>query len=153
STLALLVACKTMDDLGDSRDHVKALTMPGFGTSAETKTNAHALMRALGVSVRECDIRGMCFDQMKALGHRPFGISLEGETVDSLTEKLRRLPPDKRDDLVFENTQARVRTSLLMNVGFVIGTGDLSELALGWCTYNADHMSMYNVNVSIPKTL
>ena len=90
---------------------------------------------------------------MKALGHAPFGIKLEGETVESLTAKLRNLSPDNRNDLVFENIQARVRTSLLMNAGFVIGTGDLSELALGWCTYNADHMSMYNPNVSIPKTL
>ena len=95
----------------------------------------------------------MCLDQMQALGHAPFGIPLDGETVESLTEKLRHLPPDNRNDLSFENVQARVRTSLLMNTGFVIGTGDLSELALGWCTYNADHMSMYNPNVSIPKTL
>jgi NAD+ synthase (glutamine-hydrolysing) len=153
STLALLVACKTMDDLGVPRDRVKGLTMPGFGTSKETKTNAHALMKLLGVSARECDIRQMCFDQWKALGHAPFGIKLEGETVESLGEKLRHLPPENRCDLVFENVQARVRTSLLMNAGFVIGTGDLSELALGWTTYNADHMSMYNPNVSIPKTL
>src|SRR5207253_2572705 len=94
STLALLVVCKTMDDLGDSRDHVKALTMPGFGTTGRTKGNAHALMKALGVSPRECDIRAMCFDQMKALGHRPFGVALENETVESLTEKLRHLPAD-----------------------------------------------------------
>jgi NAD+ synthase (glutamine-hydrolysing) len=149
----LLVVCKTMDDLGVSRDHVKALTMPGFGTTGRTKGNAHALMRALGVSVRECDIRQMCLDQMRAIGHAPFGIRLEDETVESLSDKLTRLTAENRHDLVFENTQARVRTSLLMNSGFVIGTGDLSELALGWCTYNADHMSMYNVNVSIPKTL
>jgi NAD+ synthase (glutamine-hydrolysing) len=73
--------------------------------------------------------------------------------VESLTGRLRQLPAEKRSDLIFENVQARVRTELLMNTGFVIGTGDVSELALGWCTYNADHMSMYNVNVSIPKTL
>lgn len=153
STLALLVACKTMDALGTPRDRIKALTMPGFGTTGRTKGNAHALMRALGVSGREADIRALCFEQMKALGHAPFGLALEGETAESLGEKLRHLPPDRRSDLVFENVQARVRTSLLMNAGFVIGTGDLSELALGWCTYNADHMSMYNPNVSIPKTL
>ena len=153
STLALLVVAKTMDDLGVPRDRVKALTMPGFGTTGRTKGNAHSLMKVLGVSVRECDIRQMCFDQMKALGHAPFGIKLEGESVESLNEKLRHLPADNRDDLVFENVQARVRTALLMNAGFVIGTGDVSELALGWCTYNADHMSMYNPNVSIPKTL
>jgi len=153
STLALLVVCKTMDDLGVSRDEVRALTMPGFGTSDKTKGNAHALMRMLGVLVRECDIRQPCFEEMKLLGHSPFGIKLEAETVSSLSEKLKHLAADNRNDLVFENTQARMRTSLLMNSGFVIGTGDLSELALGWCTYNADHMSMYNVNVSIPKTL
>lgn len=153
STLALLVVCKTLDDLGVPRDRLRALTMPGFGTSCETRTNALALMRHLGVTARECDIRAMCFEQMKALGHAPFGIKLEHETVESLSEKLLYLHPENRDDLVFENVQARVRTSLLMNSGFTIGTGDLSELALGWCTYNADHMSMYNPNVSIPKTL
>lgn len=153
STLALLVLCKTLDDLCVSRDHVRALTMPGFGTTGRTLGNARRLARALNVSLREIDIRQMCLDQMRAIGHAPFGIPLEGEAVESLSEKLRRLPPERRDDLTFENTQARVRTSLLMNSGFVIGTGDLSELALGWCTYNADHMSMYNPNVSIPKTL
>jgi NAD+ synthase (glutamine-hydrolysing) len=153
STLALIVTCKTMDALGVPRDRVRALTMPGFGTTGRTKTNAHALMKALGVSAREADIRQMCLDQMRALGHSPFGLPLEGESVEALSEKLRHLPADRRHDLVFENVQARVRTSLLMNSGFVIGTGDLSELALGWATYNADHMSMYNPNVSIPKTL
>jgi len=153
STLALLVVCKTMDALGAPRDRVKAMTMPGFGTSARTKTNADALMGALGVGRREVDIRAMCLEQMRALGHAPFGIPLAGETVESLGEKLRHLPPDRRSDLVFENVQARLRTTLLMNAGFVVGTGDLSELALGWCTYNADHMSMYNPNVSVPKTL
>ena len=82
STLALLVATKTMDDLGVPRDRVKAFTMPGFGTTSRTKGNAHALMKALGVSVRECDIRQTCFDQMKRRPP-PFGIKLEGETVDS----------------------------------------------------------------------
>jgi len=153
STLALLVLCKTLDALCVTRDRVRALTMPGFGTTSKTRGNAHALARALNVSLREIDIRGMCLDQMRAIGHAPFGIRLEGETVDSLSEKLRKLAPENCNDLTFENVQARVRTSLLMNTGFVIGTGDLSELALGWCTYNADHMSMYNPNVSIPKTL
>ena len=153
STLALLVLCKTLDEWHISRDHVRALTMPGFGTSRETRENAHRLARALNVSLREADIRQMCVDQMRAIGHSPFGIRLEGETLESLTGKLQAVPAEKRHDLVFENVQARVRTSLLMNAGFVIGTGDLSELALGWCTYNADHMSMYNPNVSIPKTL
>jgi NAD+ synthase (glutamine-hydrolysing) len=153
STLALLVVCKTLDALCVSRDLVRALTMPGFGTTSRTRENAHKLARALNVTLREADIREMCFDQMRAIGHSPFGIRLEGETVESLIEKLHKVPPEKRHDLVFENVQARVRTSLLMNAGFVIGTGDLSELALGWCTYNADHMSMYNPNVSIPKTL
>jgi len=153
STLALLVACKTFDALGRPRSGIHALTMPGFGTTPRTLTNARALMAALGVSVREADIRGLCLEQMRALGHAPFGLPLEGETVETLGVKLGHLPADRRSDLVFENVQARVRTSLLMNAGFVVGTGDLSELALGWCTYNADHMSMYNPNVSVPKTL
>ncbi|MFO0798000.1 MAG: NAD(+) synthase [Gemmataceae bacterium] len=153
STLALLVACKTFDALGRPRGGIRALTMPGFGTTGRTLANARALMAALGVGVREADIRGLCLEQMRALGHAPFGLPLVGETVETLGEKLRHLPADRRHDLVFENVQARVRTSLLMNAGFVVGTGDLSELALGWCTYNADHMSMYNPNVSVPKTL
>src|SRR5205085_5432425 len=82
-----------------------------------------------------------------------FGIPLDGVDVDGFTAKLRNIRPEHRVDLTFENVQARVRTSLLMNTAFVVGTGDLSELALGWCTYNADHMSMYNPNISVPKTL
>jgi NAD+ synthase (glutamine-hydrolysing) len=90
---------------------------------------------------------------MQVLGHRPFGIDLKDLTVEDLTHRLQRLSADQCHDLIFENVQARMRTSILMNSGFVIGTSDLSELALGWCTYNADHMSMYNPNTSIPKTL
>jgi NAD+ synthase (glutamine-hydrolysing) len=153
STLALLVLCKTLDALQVPRQRIQALTMPGFGTTARTLGNAKALMQALGVSYKQIDIRAMSLAEMKALGHAPFGLSLEGLDVEQLTEKLRSIPAEKRCDLVFENIQARMRTSLLMNTGFVVGTGDLSELALGWCTYNADHMSMYNPNVSIPKTL
>ncbi len=153
STLALLVVCKTFDLLGEPRAKIKALTMPGFGTTPQTLGNARTLMRKLDVSIREADIRAMCFEQMKALGHAPFGISLEGHTVETLTDVLGKVPAERRNDLTFENVQARIRTSLLMNTAFTIGTGDLSELALGWCTYNADHMSMYNPNVSIPKTL
>lgn len=153
STLALLVLCKTFDLLEIPRDKILAFTMPGFGTTSRTKGNAHSLMKSLGLTAKEVDIRPLCFEQMKALGHSPFGLPLDRETPESLGEKLRILPPERRNDLVFENVQARVRTSLLMNSAFTIGTGDLSELALGWCTYNADHMSMYNPNVSIPKTL
>jgi NAD+ synthase (glutamine-hydrolysing) len=153
STLALMVACKTFDQLGDSRARIRGFTMPGFGTTDRTKMNAHALMNALGVSIKEIDIRPMCFDEMVALGHAPFDLLLDQHTFESLTEAMRHLPSDRRSDLTFENIQARVRTNLLMNTAFVIGTGDLSELALGWCTYNADHMSMYNPNVSVPKTL
>jgi len=157
STLALLVVCKTFDLLGVPRSRIRALTMPGFGTSTRTRNNAAALMRHLGVAGREVDIRRLCLDEMHALQHEPFGIKLpaaqEPKAVEELTERLQHLPPEKCHDLVFENVQARMRTSILMNTGFVIGTGDLSELALGWCTYNGDHMSMYNPNVSIPKTL
>jgi NAD+ synthase (glutamine-hydrolysing) len=153
STLALLVACKTMDQLGVPRDRIRALTMPGFGTSDETLTNAHDLMRHLGVSAREVDIRPLCLEEWRDLKHLPFGIPLEGLTLAEFNRRLLDLGDDKLQDLVFENVQARVRTSLLMNSGFVIGTGDVSELALGWCTYNGDHISMYNPNSSIPKTL
>lgn len=153
STLALLVACKTMDVLGTPRQRIQALTMPGFGTSNRTRDNARALMRQLGVAAREVDIRSLCLEEMRVLGHRPFGIDLTGLTVEELTERLRRLPREQQHDLVFENVQARMRTSLLMNSGFVVGTGDVSEAALGWSTYNGDHMSMYNPNSSIPKTL
>ncbi len=153
STLALLVACKTMDALGAPRQRILAFTMPGFGTSNRTRDNARALMRQLGVSAREVDIRPLCLEEMRVLGHRPFGIDLTGLGVEELAERLRRLPPEECHDLVFENVQARMRISLLMNSGFVIGTGDLSEAALGWSTYNGDHMSMYNPNSSIPKTL
>jgi NAD+ synthase (glutamine-hydrolysing) len=132
---------------------VQAFTLPGFGTTVRTKTNAIALMRHLGVTAREVDIRPLCLAEMRALGHKPFGISLDGLDVDTLSAKLRHLTVEQRADLAFENIQARMRTSLLMNSGFVVGTGDVSELAVGWCTYNADHMSMYNVNVSVPKTL
>ncbi|MCI0740711.1 MAG: NAD(+) synthase [Gemmataceae bacterium] len=153
STLALLVACKTLDLLQWPRSRLLALTMPGFGTTKRTKNNAVALMRLLGVAMGEIDIRQLCLDEFLALGHKPFGIELAGLSLEDVTRRLQEIAPEKCHDLVFENVQARMRTSLLMNQGFVIGTGDLSELALGWCTYNADHMSMYNPNVSIPKTL
>ena len=153
STLALLVVCKTFDLLALPRGGIQALTMPGFGTTARTRQNAVDLMRHLGVTPTEIDIRSLCLEQMRALAHRPFGIALAGLSVEEFTKKLQQVPDEKRQDLSFENVQARMRTNLLMNRGFVIGTGDLSELALGWCTYNADHMSMYNPNVSIPKTL
>ena len=153
STLALLVACKTMDALGVPRDRIHGYTMPGFGTTRRTRANAVALMEHLGVSVHEVDIRELCLAEWKALGHKPFGIDLAGLTVEGLAARLQKLPTDACQDLVFENVQARMRMSILMNSGFVIGTGDVSELALGWTTYNGDHMSMYNPNVSIPKTL
>ncbi len=153
STLALLVACKTFDRIGESRKKIQCLTMPGFGTSSRTLHNARALMQQLGVGVREIDIRPLCFEEMRSLGYKPFGIEIEGLSAEAFAAKLQQVPAELCQDVGFENIQARMRTSLLMNSGFVIGTGDLSELALGWCTYNADHMSMYNPNVSIPKTL
>jgi NAD+ synthase (glutamine-hydrolysing) len=159
STLAVLVTCKTFDALRVPRDKIKAFTMPGFGTTSRTRDNARALMQQLGVTGAEVDIRPLCLEEMRALGHRPFGIDLAGLAVDGLTSRFRGLVREKKEareklhDLVFENVQARMRTSILMNSGFVVGTGDVSELALGWCTYNGDHMSMYNPNVSIPKTL
>ena len=140
STHALIVACNTMDKLGLPRTNILAYTMPGFATSDHTKSNAHALMQALGVTATELDIRPSCLQMLKDLGHPFHG----GEPVY---------------DITFENVQAGERTSHLFRLanfhnGIVLGTGDLSELALGWCTYGVgDHMSHYNVNASVPKTL
>ena len=152
STLALLVACKTLDGLGQSRERIHGLTMPGFGTTDRTRTNADALMEQLGIASDAIDIRQLCLDAFRGIGHEPFGLDPASLTVEEFSERLKDVPADA-GDLTFENVQARIRTFLLMSRGFVLGTGDMSELALGWCTYNADHMSMYNVNCSIPKTL
>jgi NAD+ synthase (glutamine-hydrolysing) len=153
STLAVLVAVKTCDMLGHDRGRICGLTMPGFGTTSKTLANARALMDHLGVASETIDIRDRVLQLFRDLGHKPLGIDCRGLDVAGLVECLGRVPREGRKDLVFENVQARVRTLLLMSRGFVIGTGDLSELALGWSTYNADHMSMYNPNCSIPKTL
>ena len=153
STLALLVAVLACDASGRDRKCIHGVTMPGFGTTEHTRTSAERLIEATGIT-RECiDIRDLCLDTFRAIGHRPLGISIDdATTVDGLQQALSKTPNDAAD-LTFENVQARVRTMLLMSRGFVLGTGDMSEQALGWSTYNADHMSMYNVNTSIPKTL
>ncbi|MBR1889168.1 MAG: NAD(+) synthase [Alloprevotella sp.] len=135
STLALLVAVKAFDLLGLDRRGIVGITMPGFGTTSRTHDNAVTLMKELGITRREIDITAACEQHFKDIDHD--------------TSKL---------DTTFENGQARERTQILMDVanqigGFVVGTGDLSELALGWATYNGDHMSMYGVNAGIPKTL
>ena len=159
STLALLVATKTCDLIGLPRSAIHAVTMPGFGTTTKTHTNAHDLMRHLEVTVSDIDIRAAVLLEFKELaqvnGYKPFGqIELTADmSVDEFVAAVNRVPADARSDLTFENAQARRRTELLMNMGFVLGTGDMSEMWLGWCTYNADHQSMYNVNCSIPKTL
>ncbi|HOO90737.1 MAG TPA: NAD(+) synthase [Syntrophales bacterium] len=140
STHALIVAARTMDLLGRPRTNIKAYTMPGFATSDKTYTNAKALMESLGVESNEIDIRPGCLQMFKDIGH-PFA------------------QEEKIYDITFENVQAGERTSHLFRIanlrgGLVVGTGDLSELALGWCTYGVgDHMSHYNVNASVPKTL
>lgn len=140
STQALIVAARAMDRLGLPRTSILAYTMPGFATSSGTKSNAWALMRALGVTAREIDIRPSATQMLRDLGH-PFA---EGKPVY---------------DVTFENVQAGERTSHLFRLanhlnGLVLGTGDLSELALGWSTYGVgDQMSHYNVNASVPKTL
>jgi NAD+ synthase (glutamine-hydrolysing) len=140
STHALLVCAKAMDRLGLPRSNILAYTMPGFATSERTLRQARALMEAVGATAHEIDIRPSCIQMLKDLGH-PYA---EG----------------KEDyDVTFENVQAGERTSHLFRLAnhhhaIVIGTGDLSELALGWCTYGVgDHMSHYNVNASVPKTL
>ncbi len=155
STLALLVAVEAYRGLGLSPDNITGLTMPGFGTTSRTKNNALQLMELIGINSKTIDIQEMCFETFKAMKHQPFGLDITKLNVDQFSEHLQRLTAEqmKSGDLVFENVQARIRTMLLMSHGFVLGTGDMSELALGWCTYNADHMSMYNVNCSIPKTL
>jgi NAD+ synthase (glutamine-hydrolysing) len=140
STQALIVAAKAMDLLGRPRTDIIAYTLPGFGTSEGTKTNAHRLMAALGVAAQELDIRPAARQMLGDLGH-PFA---RGEAVY---------------DITFENVQAGLRTDYLFRAanfhdGIVLGTGDLSELALGWCTYGVgDQMSHYNVNSGVPKTL
>ncbi|SFR47687.1 NAD+ synthase (glutamine-hydrolysing) [Marinobacter daqiaonensis] len=140
STHALIVAAKTMDRLGLPRSNILAYTLPGFATSDKTLENALGLMEALDVTAEEIDIRPSCMQMFEDLGH-PFA---QGEEVY---------------DVTFENVQAGQRTSHLFRLAnhhnaMVLGTGDLSELALGWCTYGVgDHMSHYNVNASVPKTL
>ncbi len=153
STLALLVAVKTCDLLSLDRRLVHGITMPGFGTSQRTLANAQAIMRHLGITAETIDIKTLSLDAFRAINHRPFGIDVDGIDLDTFQDRLGELPDSQRHDLTFENVQARIRTFLLMSRGFVVGTGDMSELALGWATYNGDHMSMYNPNVSIPKTL
>lgn len=162
STLALLVASKTLKLLGENPAKIIGVTMPGFGTTASTKQNALDLMSWLGVTQHNIDIRAACLQMFKDIRHDPFGIGMFHSSVEldkfgvtELEQTLRHIGDERRakGDLVFENVQARHRTAILFAKGFVLGTGDLSELALGWCTYNGDHMSSYNVNCSIPKTL
>lgn len=135
STLALLVIVKTFDKLNIPRENIIGITMPGFGTTGRTYNNAMMLMQSLGITIKEISINDAVIQHFKDIEH---DINVH--------------------DITYENSQARERTQILMDYankvnGLVIGTGDLSELALGWCTYNGDHMSMYSVNTGIPKTL
>ncbi len=135
STLALLSTHKAFEMMGWDSHNIIAVTMPGFGTTSRTKNNAITLCEALGVTLKEVDITELSTLEFDAIGHNP-----------------------NEHSVTYENVQARARTSILMNManregGLVIGTGDLSEIALGWSTYNGDHMSMYALNSGIPKTL
>ena len=135
STLALLVAVRAFDSLGIDRTGIIGITMPGFGTTTRTHNNATRLMENLGITIREIPIGEAVGIHFRDINHDP-----------------------KKIDVTYENAQARERTQILMDVanqanGMVLGTGDLSELALGWATYNGDHMSMYAINAGIPKTL
>ena len=135
SALALLVVSAAFNQLGLDRKGIHAFTLPGFGTSARTKGNAHLLAEGLGVKLETIPIASICRRHLKDIGH-------DGHTPD----------------LVYENCQARMRTLILMDKanqvgGIVVGTGDMSEIALGWCTYNGDHMSMFGVNAGVPKTV
>ena len=135
STLAFLVTIKAYDILGLDKKDIFGITMPGFGTTNRTYNNACEFVKLYGATLKEINIKDACLQHFKDIDHDPANL-----------------------DVTYENVQARERTQILMDYankvgGLVIGTGDLSELALGWCTYNGDHMSMYAVNVSIPKTL
>ena len=135
STLALLLAAKTFDLLEIPRKNIMAYTIRGFGTSQRTNQNANQLMKVLGVTHHDIDLRESVLSHFETIGHDP-----------------------KEIDITYENAQARERTNILMNLankmnGLVLGTGNMSELALGWCTYNGDQMSMYAINAGIPKTL
>ena len=135
STLALLVIKEAYKKLDISNDNIIAVTMPGFGTTSRTYKNALNLINNMGATLKEINIKESCLKHFEDIGQDP-----------------------NNYDITYENSQARERTQILMDIankerGLVIGTGDLSELALGWCTYNGDHMSMYAVNTSIPKTL
>ena len=135
STLALLLAAKTFDLINKPRKDIIAYTIRGFGTSNRTNTNANHLMKTLGVTHHDIDLRESVLAHFKTIGHDPNVV-----------------------DITYENAQARERTNILMNLankmnGLVLGTGNMSELALGWCTYNGDQMSMYAINAGIPKTL
>jgi NAD+ synthase (glutamine-hydrolysing) len=153
STLALLAAVNTCRQYQWPIKRIVGVTMPGFGTTDETRKVAETLIRELGIEACEIDIRQLCLDTFRAIQHDPFGICAAQVSLADFEVRLAKLRSDQMNDLVFENVQARVRTLLLMSQGFVLGTGDLSEQALGWSTYNGDHISMYNVNTSIPKTL
>jgi len=135
STLAVLVATGAFETLGLAREGIHVYTMPGFGTTKRTKGNAGKLCEGLGLKLETIDITRACRQHFKDIGH-------DGKTPD----------------VTFENAQARMRTLILMDKanmtgGIVLGTGDLSEIALGWCTYNGDHMSMFGVNSGVPKTV
>lgn len=135
STLALLVAERAMEMIGKPAENIIGVTMPGFGTTDRTYRNAVNLVKELGATLREISIKDACLQHMKDIGHDP-----------------------AIKDITYENTQARERTQILFDLAnktgcLLVGTGDLSELAMGWCTYNGDHMSMYGVNASVPKTL
>ncbi|MEG1819664.1 MAG: NAD(+) synthase [Oscillospiraceae bacterium] len=135
STLALLVTARAMEKIELPMQNIICITMPGFGTTDTTYTNALELVSSMGASLKEIDIKPACIQHMKDIGH---DINVH--------------------DVTYENTQARERTQILMDYAnkegaLLVGTGDLSELAMGWCTYNGDHMSMYGVNAGVPKTL
>ncbi len=135
STLALLVAVESMKLLGKDNSNILGITMPGFGTTDRTYNNALELMRSLGVTIKEISIKDACIQHMKDIDHDV-----------------------NNHDITYENTQARERTQILFDMAnkhgkLLVGTGDLSELAMGWCTFNGDHMCMYGVNASVPKTL
>lgn len=166
STCALIATLRSYDYLNWDRKHLHCRTMPGFGTPGKTTKNAWKLMELTGVNRGEIDIKPLCVQTWIAMGYNPFieyGVTplkelweksgqIAHETADRFIRELEKLPKNAAD-LIFENVQAMTRTQVMKNLGFLIGTGCLSEGLVGWCTFLADQQSMYNVNISIPKTI
>jgi len=156
STARLLDAVKAVEALGLPRSKVHAVTMPGFGTSGRTYNNVVMLCQALGVTFHEIDIKPLSLALMQSMGYKPFGIDIQGMTVEEFIEAYQEKVKILKDlkDTGFENAQAHVRTLVITRLGFALGTADMSEAIIGWCTWLADQLGgHYNPQQTMPKTL